>query len=125
MVEPLERRRRRSVGGGSTMGRRVCSLALVADHIFHQVRSIKRPLKCFFFSNLALTFLTFKDRSDLPQEVGRGDLAATVLQMLYHVREANAVFLTKDFDNNGTSDCMGFQVSITITIPTAIPITIH
>ena len=29
------------------------------------------------------------------QEVGGGDVAATVLQMLYHVREANAVFLTK------------------------------
>ena len=29
------------------------------------------------------------------QEVGGGDIAATVLQMLYHVREANAVFLTK------------------------------
>ena len=44
--------------------RRVCSLALVADHIFHK-------------------------------EVGGGDIASTVLQMLYHVREANAVFLTK------------------------------
>jgi len=74
-------RRRRSA---EKEGRRVCSLALVADHIFHQ-------------------------------EVGGGDVAATVLQMLFHVREANAVFLTKDFDNNNKSDCIGFQVeAITI-----------
>ena len=64
-VEPLpstttSSRRKRS----AEPQRRVCSLALVADHIFHK-------------------------------EVGGGDIASTVLQMLYHVREANAVFLTK------------------------------
>ena len=64
-VEPLpstttSSRRKRS----AEPPRRVCSLALVADHIFHK-------------------------------EVGGGDIASTVLQMLYHVREANAVFLTK------------------------------
>ena len=65
-VEPLpstttSSRRKRSA---EEPQRRVCSLALVADHIFHK-------------------------------EVGGGDIASTVLQMLYHVREANAVFLTK------------------------------
>jgi len=64
--------------------RKVCGLALVADHIFHK-------------------------------EVGEGDIAATVLQMLYHVKEANAVFLTKDFNNDNKSECLGFQVeAITI-----------
>jgi hypothetical protein len=29
------------------------------------------------------------------QEVGGGDISATVLQMLYHIKEANAVFITK------------------------------
>ena len=43
---------------------RICSLAIVADHIFHQ-------------------------------EVGEGDIATTVLIMLYHIKEANAVFMTK------------------------------
>ena len=94
-VEPLpstttSSRRKRS----AEPQRRVCSLALVADHIFHK-------------------------------EVGGGDIASTVLQMLYHVREANAVFLTKvgqvpseqlqamfqDFHNNNKSDCIGFQVT--------------
>ena len=29
------------------------------------------------------------------QEVGGGDISATVLQMLYHIKEANAVFIAK------------------------------
>ena len=58
------RRRRSAESPGAAREARVCSLALVADHIFHK-------------------------------EVGGGDIASTVLQMLYHVREANAVFLTK------------------------------
>ena len=29
------------------------------------------------------------------QEVGGGDISATVLQMLYHFKEANAVLITK------------------------------
>ena len=88
------RRRRSAESPGAAREARVCSLALVADHIFHK-------------------------------EVGGGDIASTVLQMLYHVREANAVFLTKvgqvpseqlqamfqDFHNNNKSDCIGFQVT--------------
>ena len=63
--------------------------------------------------------------------MGGGDISATVLQMLYHIKEANAVFITKvkrlgfynlinrcdykDFDNKEGSDCIGFQVeAITI-----------
>ena len=34
-VEPVSTRRKRSAG--KEEGRRVCSLALVADHIFHKV----------------------------------------------------------------------------------------
>ena len=31
--------------------------------------------------------------------------------MLYHIKEANAVFMTKDFNNDGVSDCVGLEVS--------------
>jgi len=84
-VEPVEpdaiRRRKRNA---NIKQRRICSIALVSDHIFHQ-------------------------------EVGGGDVHATVLLMLYHLKEANAVFITKDFDNKDGSDCLGFQVeAITI-----------
>merc|ERR1719153_417626 len=84
-VEPVKpdgtKRRKRGADGKE---RRICSLALVSDHIFHQM-------------------------------VGGGDVRATVLLMLYHVKEANAVFITKDFDSTGGSDCLGFQVeAITI-----------
>ena len=33
--------------------------------------------------------------SSLLQEVGGGDLTNAVLTMLYHVKEANAIFMTK------------------------------
>ena len=54
------------------------------------------------------------------QEVGGGDVAATVLQMLYHVREANAVFLTKViiYLLNKTS-CLVFRILTTTTKVTA------
>ena len=84
-----------------TKGRRVCSLALVADHIFHQVNG-----HTFMFAtsdrntHLIISDHIHIDHIRMPitffhQEVGGGDVASTVLQMLYHVREANAVFLTK------------------------------
>ena len=55
--------------------------------------------------------------------------------MLYHVKEANAIFMTKvgerlkknpaltlltiqDFDNNNASDCIGFEVSAITIIET-------
>ena len=55
--------------------------------------------------------------------------------MLYHVKEANAIFMTKvgdgfkvqnpfnlfsiqDFDNNNSSDCVGFEVSAITIIET-------
>merc|ERR1719402_1474114 len=82
-VEPVETHKRKK-RGSSTRERKICSLGLVSDHIFHK-------------------------------EVGGGDVAATVLLMLYHVKEANAVFITKDFDDKNGSDCVGFQVeAITI-----------
>lgn len=80
-AENMTLRRRRSVESpGSAREARVCSLALVADHIFHQ-------------------------------EVGGGDVSKTVLIMLFHIKEANAVFMTKDFDVDGESDCVGLEVS--------------
>ena len=45
------------------------------------------------------------------QDVGEASLEKTVLQMLWHVREANALFQSKDFDNDGKSECLGFTVS--------------
>ena len=45
------------------------------------------------------------------QEVGEGSLEKTVLQMLWHVKEANSLFQSKDFDNDGKSECLGFTVS--------------
>ena len=71
----------------------------------------------------------------LLQEVGGGDLTNAVLTMLYHVKEANAIFMTKvgdgpgailpfnlvsiqDFDNNNRSDCVGFEVSAITIIET-------
>ena len=45
-----------------------------------------------------VSVLALVEEQILYQEVGGGDVAATVLQMLYHVREANAVFLTKVID---------------------------
>ena len=59
---------------------------MVADQVFH------------LFLTKELFFSRQKDwpfECNFHQEVGGGDVAATVLQMLYHVREANAVFLTK------------------------------
>lgn len=45
------------------------------------------------------------------QEVGGGSLDKTVLQMLWHLKEANAMIQSEDFDNDGTSECIGFTVS--------------
>ena len=45
------------------------------------------------------------------QEVGQGDVTTTIIIMLYHIKEANAVFMTKDFNNDGVSDCVGLEVS--------------
>ena len=45
------------------------------------------------------------------QEVGDGSLDKTVLQMLWHVKEANAMIQSEDFDSDGTSECIGFTVS--------------
>ena len=59
---------------------------LVADQVFHLFLT-----KEFFFSRQK----DWPFECNFHQEVGGGDVAATVLQMLYHVREANAVFLTK------------------------------
>ena len=44
-------------------------------------------------------------------EVGGGSLDKTILQMLWHVKEANAMIQSEDFDNDGTSECIGFTVS--------------
>ena len=44
-------------------------------------------------------------------EVGMGDILTTITIMLYHIKEANAVFMTKDFDNDKVSDCVGLEVS--------------
>ena len=45
------------------------------------------------------------------EEIGENDLSKTVLQMLWHIKEANALFQSKDFDNDGKSECLGFTVS--------------
>lgn len=45
------------------------------------------------------------------KEVGMGDIVTTITIMLYHIKEANAVFMTKDFDNDKVSDCVGLEVS--------------
>lgn len=45
------------------------------------------------------------------QEVGLNDVSKTVLQMLWHVKEANEMIQSQDFDNDGTSECIGFTVS--------------
>lgn len=45
------------------------------------------------------------------QEVGLNDVDKTVLQMLWHVKEANEMIQSQDFDNDGTSECIGFTVS--------------
>ena len=39
--------------------------------------------------------------------VGEGSVEKTVLQMLWHVKEANALFQSKDFDRDGRSECLG------------------
>ena len=31
--------------------------------------------------------------------------------MLWHLKEANAMIQSEDFDNDGTSECIGFTVS--------------
>ena len=40
-----------------------------------------------------------------------GPLDKTVLQMLWHIKEANAMIQSEDFDSDGTSECIGFTVS--------------
>ena len=45
------------------------------------------------------------------QEVGGGSLDSTILQMLWHIKEANEMIQSEDFDNDGTSECIGFTVS--------------
>ena len=44
-------------------------------------------------------------------EVGGGSLDKTILQMLWHIKEANEMIQSEDFDNDGTSECIGFTVS--------------
>ena len=44
-------------------------------------------------------------------EVGGGSLDKTILQMLWHIKEAIAMIQCEDFDNNGTSEYIGFTVS--------------
>ena len=44
-------------------------------------------------------------------EVGGGSLDKTILQMLWHIKEANTMIQTEDFDNDGPSECIGFTVS--------------
>lgn len=39
--------------------------------------------------------------------MGEGSIEKTVLQMLWHVKEANALFQSKDFDGDGMSECIG------------------
>ena len=75
---------------------------LVADQVFH------------LFLTKELFFSRQKDwpfECNFHQEVGGGDVAATVLQMLYHVREANAVFLTKVFGCLMNKDNYAFSSS--------------
>ena len=101
-----------------TKGRRVCSLALVADHIFHQVnRHLHVCHICDRNTHLIISDHIHIDHIRMPitffhQEVGGGDVASTVLQMLYHVREANAVFLTK------VINYLSFSLSLSLSLPT-------
>ena len=44
-------------------------------------------------------------------EVGGESLDKTILQMLWHIKEANEMIQSEDFDNDGTSECIGFTVS--------------
>lgn len=45
------------------------------------------------------------------KEIGGESVENAVIQMLWHIREANALFQSKDFDNNGQSECIGFSIS--------------
>jgi len=48
-------------------------------------------------------------------DVGGGDIQATTTQMIWFLKEANSLLKTKDFDDSGSSDCMGVSVkNITI-----------
>ena len=51
----------------------------MADHVFHKVD--KEAI--------------FKNTKQNIQDVGEGDIATTVLIMLYHIKEADAVFMNK------------------------------
>ena len=45
------------------------------------------------------------------QNVGERSVKQTVLQMLYHVREANLLLRHQDYDRDGYPDCVGVHVS--------------
>jgi len=45
------------------------------------------------------------------KEVGEGNVRQTVLQMLYHVREANLLLRRQDYDRDGRQDCIGVHVA--------------
>ncbi|XP_059096532.1 disintegrin and metalloproteinase domain-containing protein 10-like isoform X2 [Tigriopus californicus] len=57
------------------------------------------------------------------QEIGEESVENAIVQMLWHIREANALFQSKDFDNDGLSECIGFSVSeITLFTRAASPV---
>ena len=77
---------------------RTCSLILVADYEFYRdvgEGSIKKerstPLSSFFLLKLIFCI-------------------QTVHSMLYHVRQANLLMRSSDFNNDGHSDCVGVHV---------------
>ena len=56
--------------------------------------------------------------SSLLQEVGSGDLTNAVLIMLYHVKEANAIFMTKVGERLGKNPALTLLPSRTLTTTT-------
>ena len=44
-------------------------------------------------------------------EIGGSSVHDTILQMMWHLKEANNLLMTKDFDDDGVSECIGITVS--------------
>jgi hypothetical protein len=53
------------------------------------------------------------------KEVGKSDLARTLLQTFWTIKEANAVFQSKDFDDDGQSEMLSINLAALTVLTTS------